>query len=54
MGIVLVAFLAARTGTLQLPYNINLETHHLSHKLRIPIAFPLSVSVFDAMFCPSI
>ncbi len=46
MGIVLVAFLAARIGaSLLLPHDINLETHQLGGKLREPIELPLRISV---------
>ena len=50
MGIVLVAFLAARTHD-RIPScyhdDINLETHQLGRKLREPIALPLRISVLD-------
>ena len=49
MGIVLVAFMAARTcgsppATTMI---INLETHQLGRKLRKSIALPLRISVLD-------
>ena len=49
MGIVLVAFLAARIRPVPSCYHddINLETHQLGRKLREPIALPLCISVFD-------
>ena len=48
MGIVLVAFLAARTGGPSCYHDdINLETHQLGRKLREPIALPLRISVLD-------
>ena len=49
MGIVLVAFLAARITRLPSCYHddINLETHQLGRKLRVPIALPLRISVLD-------
>ena len=49
MGIVLVAFLAARIGHGSACYHddINLETHQLGRKLREPIGLPLRISVLD-------
>ena len=49
MGIVLVAFLAARIRRVPSCYHddINLETHQLGRKLREPIALPLRISVLD-------
>ena len=49
MGIVLVAFLAARIhGSPPADHDeINLETHQLGRKLRGPIELPLRVSVLD-------
>ena len=49
MGIVLVAFLAARIQRIPSCYHddINLETHQLGRKLREPIALPLRISVLD-------
>ena len=49
MGIVLVAFLAAWIGAVPSCYHddINLETHQLGRKLRVPIALPLRISVLD-------
>ena len=49
MGIVLVAFLAARIGTVPSCYHndINLETDQLGRKLRKTIALPLRISVLD-------
>ena len=49
MGIVLVAFLAARIGCVPSCYHddINLETHQLGRKLRKPIELPLRISVLD-------
>ena len=49
MGIVLVAFLAARIGWSPDCYHddINLQTHQLGHKLRGPIDLPLRISVVD-------
>ena len=49
MGIVLVAFLAARISRVPSCYHddINLETHQLGRKLREPIALPLRISVLD-------
>ena len=49
MGIVLVAFLAARIVLVPSCYHddINLETHQLSRKLRGPIELPLRISVLD-------
>jgi hypothetical protein len=48
MGIVLVAFLAAWIAP---PYwchdDINLETHQLERKLRVPIELSLRVSVLE-------
>ena len=50
MGIVLVAFLAARTSCGPSCYhdNINLETHQLGRMLRMPIGLPLRISVLDS------
>ena len=48
MGIVLVAFLAARIRVPSCYHDdINLETHQLGRKLREPIALTLRVSVLD-------
>ena len=49
MGIVLVAFLAARIVLDPSCYydDINLETHQLGRKLREPIDLPLRISVLD-------
>ena len=48
MGIVLVAFLAARIpGPSCYHDDINLETHQLGRKLREPIELPLRISVLD-------
>ena len=49
MGIVLVAFLAARIAQVPSCYHddINLETHQLGRKLRDPIELPLRISVLD-------
>ena len=48
MGIVLVAFLAAWIGRPSCYHDdINLETHQLGRKLRVPIALPLRISVLD-------
>ncbi len=48
MGIVLVAFLAARTHVPSCYHDdINLETHQLGRKLREPIELPLRISVLD-------
>ena len=49
MGIVLVAFLAARISLVPSCYHddINLETHQLGRKLREPIELPLRISVLD-------
>jgi hypothetical protein len=49
MGIVLVAFLAARIhGVPSCDYDeINLETHQLGRKLRGPIEFSLRISILD-------
>ena len=49
MGIVLVAFLAARIDLVPSCYHddINLETHQLGRKLREPIELPLRISVLD-------
>ena len=49
MGIVLVAFLAARITRVPSCYHddINLETHQLGGKLREPIGLPLRISVLD-------
>ena len=49
MGIVLVAFLAARIhpGPSSYHDDINLETHQLGRKLREPIELPLRISVLD-------
>ena len=49
MGIVLVAFLAARISLVPSCYHddINLETHQLGRKLREPIDLPLRISVLD-------
>ena len=49
MGIVLVAFLAARIHAVPSCYHddINLETHQLGRKLRSPIVLPLRISVLD-------
>ena len=47
MGIVFVAFLAAWIGIYASCYHddINLETHQLGYKLRVPIALPLRISI---------
>ena len=49
MGIVLVAFLAARISRAASCYHddINLETHQLGRKLREPIELSLRISVLD-------
>ena len=49
MGIVLVAFLAARIARSPPDYqdDINLETHQLGRELREPIELPLRISVLD-------
>jgi hypothetical protein len=48
MGIVLVAFLAARIGpSAPTKDDIHLETHQLGGKLRIPILLPLRISVLE-------
>ena len=48
MGIVLVAFLAARiAGPSCYQDDINLETHQLGRKLREPIDLALRISVLD-------
>ena len=48
MGIVLVAFLAARIPAPSCYHDdINLETHQLGRKLRSPIELPLRISVLD-------
>ena len=49
MGIVLVAFLAARIHRVPSSYHddINLETHQFGGKLREPILLPLRISVLE-------
>ena len=53
MGIVLVAFLVARTDLSPCYHDdINLETHQLGRKLRGPIDLPLRISVLDGDVLP--